>query len=161
MAEKVTFTVNNIIRSVEIEGWEKLIDILREELGLTGTKKGCDDASCGACTVVVDGEARKSCVYPAKKVEGKEVITIEGLAEGKKLHPTQEALIEAGAVQCGFCTPGIVMELYALFNKKLNPSDEEITEALSRHLCRCTGYEAILEGAKLAREKMAASSKSP
>jgi len=154
MAEKITFKVNGIERSLEIEDGEKLIEILREKLDLTGTKRGCDDASCGACTVVVDGEATKSCVYPAKKVAGKEVTTIEGLARGKKLHPIQEALIEAGAVQCGYCTPGIVMELYALFSENSNSSDEEITEALSRHLCRCTGYEAILEGARIARKKM-------
>ena len=158
MSQKITFTVNGFERSVEIEGWEKLLDVLREKLNLTGTKRGCDDASCGACTVIVDGEAKKSCVYPAKRLDGKEVITIEGMADGMALHPIQRALIDAGAVQCGYCIPGIVMELYALFHKTPGASEEEIVEALSLHLCRCTGYEAILEGALLARERMAPAS---
>ncbi len=154
MPEKVTFTVNGVKRTVEIEGWEKLIDVLRDKLDLTGTKRGCDDASCGACVVVIDGEAKKSCVYPAKKVAGKKVVTIEGLAKGKKLHPIQKALIEAGAIQCGYCTPGIVMRLFALFKAKPKATDKELIEALSNQLCRCTGYEAILEGAKLARKTL-------
>lgn len=158
MSQKITFTVNGFERTVEIEGWEKLLDVLREKLNLTGTKRGCDDASCGACTVIVDGEAKKSCVYPAKRLDGKEVITIEGIADGMELHPIQLALIEAGAVQCGYCIPGIVLELYALFNKKPDASEDEIVEALALHLCRCTGYEAILEGALLARERMATAS---
>jgi len=137
---------------VEIEGWEKLIHVLREYLHLTGTKRGCDDASCGACVVVVDGDATKSCIFPAKKLEGKEVITIEGVSEGTDLHPIQTALIDAGAVQCGYCTPGIVMELFALFHRKRDATDDEIKEVLSRHLCRCTGYEAIYDGALLARK---------
>ncbi len=156
MSQKVTFTVNGFERTVEIEGWEKLLDVLREKLNLTGTKRGCDDVSCGACTVVVDGEAKKSCVYPAKRLDGKEVITIESMADGTTLHPIQQALIEAGAVQCGYCIPGIVMGLYALYGKNPDASEEETIEVLSNHLCRCTGYEAILEGAKLAQKMMAA-----
>jgi len=151
MSEKINFKVNGVSRTVEIEGWERLLDVLRLKLNLTGTKRGCDDGSCGACVVVVDGEAKKSCVYSAKKLEGREVITIEGLARGEKLHPIQQALLDAGAVQCGFCTPGIVMELYALFEKNPRAADTEITRVLTRHLCRCTGYEAIREGAQLAR----------
>jgi carbon-monoxide dehydrogenase small subunit len=154
MPEKITFTVNGKKRTVEIEGWEKLIHVLREYLNLTGTKRGCDDASCGACVVVVDGEATKSCVFPAKKLEGKEVITIEGVSEGTNLHPIQTALIAAGAVQCGYCMPGIVMELYALFNKNASAPREEIIDALDKHLCRCTGYEAILDGALLAQKNL-------
>ncbi|MEA1927688.1 MAG: (2Fe-2S)-binding protein [Candidatus Auribacterota bacterium] len=154
MPEKITFTVNGKKRTVEIEGWEKLIHVLREYLNLTGTKRGCDDASCGACVVVVDGKATKSCVYPAKKLEGKEVITIEGVSEGTILHPIQQSMIEAGAVQCGYCMPGIVMELYALFNQDLAASREDIIDALDKHLCRCTGYEAILDGALLAQENL-------
>jgi len=154
MAEKITFIVNGKKRTVEIEGWEKLIYVLRESLNLTGTKRGCDDASCGACVVVVDGKATKSCIYPATKLDGKEVITIEGVSEGTNLHPIQRALIDAGAVQCGFCMPGIVMELYALFNKNSAASREEIMDALDKHLCRCTGYEAILDGALLAQKNL-------
>ena len=156
MSQRVTFTVNGYERIVELEGWERLIDVLRETLSLTGTKRGCDDASCGACVVVIDGEAKKSCVYPAKKIDGKEVLTIEGMADGMTLHPIQQALIDAGAVQCGYCIPGIVMELYALFTKNAGATDEEIIDALSKHLCRCTGYEAIFEGAQLARERISA-----
>ena len=152
MPDKITFTVNGKKRTVEIEGWEKLIHVLREYLHLTGTKRGCDDASCGACVVVVDGDATKSCIFPAKKLEGKEVITIEGVSEGTDLHPIQRAMIDAGAVQCGYCMPGIVMELYALFNKNAAASREEIIDALDKHLCRCTGYEAIIDGALLAQK---------
>jgi carbon-monoxide dehydrogenase small subunit len=159
MSQKTTFTVNGRRRSLELEGGEKLLDVLREKLNLTGTKCGCDDASCGACVVVIDGEAKKSCVFPAKNLEGKNIVTIEGVADGARLHPIQEALIEAGAVQCGFCIPGIVMELYALYNKKPGASEEDIVEALSNHLCRCTGYEPILKGAKLAQEKIKALTK--
>ena len=155
MAETITFTLNGAPRTVELEGWEKAIDVLRERLGLTGTKRGCDDASCGACTVVIDGVARKTCVLPAEKLDGTTVLTIEGMAEGTRLHPVQEALIEAGAVQCGYCTPGIVMTLHALFTKNPQASEEEIVAALSKHLCRCTGYEAILSGARLAQKKIA------
>ena len=159
MSEKINFKVNGVSRTVEIEGWERLLDVLRLKLDLTGTKCGCNDGSCGACVVVVDGKARKSCVYPAKKLEGREVITIEGLARGEKLHPVQQALLDAGAVQCGFCTPGIVMELYALFRENPRAGDEEITRALTRHLCRCTGYEAIREGAELARRYLESASR--
>lgn len=159
MAETITFTVNGAVRTVELEGWEKAIDVLRERLGLTGTKRGCDDASCGACTIVIDGVAKRSCVLPGKKLDGTTVTTIEGMSEGTKLHPIQEALIEAGAVQCGYCIPGIVMTLHALFGKNPAATEEEIVDALSRHLCRCTGYEAILDGAKLAQKKLAAERK--
>jgi len=152
MAQKINFTVNGIQRSVEIDGWEKLLDVLRDKLGLTGTKKGCDDLSCGACTVVVDGIAKKGCSVSAAKLDGTTVLTIEGLSKGKKIHPIQQALVDAGAVQCGYCTPGIVMELYALYTKNVDASEDEIMAALSKHLCRCTGYEAILEGAKLAQK---------
>lgn len=154
MTEKITFTVNGVERQVELEDKEKAIDVLRLDLGLTGTKRGCDDASCGACVVVIDGQAKKTCVLPGKKLAGTEVKTIEGMAEGKKLHPIQESLVEAGAVQCGYCMPGIVMELYGLFNSNPAAAREEIVEALSRHLCRCTGYEAILEGALLAQKRL-------
>ena len=141
-------------RTIELEGWEKLLDVLRDKLDLTGTKRGCDDRTCGACMVVVDGEALHSCTYAAKKADGKTIVTIEGLSKGTLLHPIQEALIEAGAVQCGYCTPGIVMSLYALFTTNLDATEEEIMDVLERHLCRCTGYEAIRNGALLAQEKM-------
>ncbi len=150
--EKINFKVNGVLKTVEIEGYESLLDILREKFNLTGTKRGCDDGSCGACTVIVNGEAVKSCIFSAKKVDNAEVITIEGLAKNGELHPIQKAMIDSGAVQCGYCTPGIIMELYSFFNKNLDVDEEQIIEALSKHLCRCTGYESILDGAKLAQK---------
>lgn len=149
--EKIKFKVNGVERVLEVEGNENLLDILREKLNLTGAKRGCDDASCGACVVVVNGEAVKSCIFSVKKLNGAEVITIEGLAKNGELHPIQKAMIDSGAVQCGYCTPGIILELYALFNKNIDADENEILNALDKHLCRCTGYEAILDGAKLAQ----------
>ena len=154
MAETVTFTINGMKRTVAVDPALKLLDVIREEIGLTGTKRGCDNSTCGSCTVVMNGKAVKSCTVALEKVEGAEILTIEALAEGTKLHPIQQALVEAGAVQCGFCTPGIVMELYALLMKDVDASEKDIQNALNKHLCRCTGYEAIWEGALLAQERM-------
>lgn len=154
MTERITFTVNGVERTVEPDPRMKLIDVLREELGMTGTKQGCDNSTCGACTVVVNGKAVKSCRFGLDKLDGAEVLTIEGLADGAQLHPIQEALIEAGAIQCGFCTPGIVMELYALFTENLDAPEADIGKALNKHLCRCTGYETIWEGALKAQQNL-------
>ena len=156
MAELVQFTLNGAPQAVAVESADKIIDVLREHLNLTGTKRGCDDGTCGACTIVIDGDAKRACLLPAAKLAGATVLTIEGLSTGTEIHPIQKALIEAGAVQCGYCIPGIVLELYALFTKNVNASDDEIKTALSRHFCRCTGYEAIWEGAKLAQTYMQA-----
>jgi len=154
MAEYITFTVNGVERTVPARPPRFLLDILRDELHLTGAKRGCDNGTCGTCVVVLDGRAVKSCNVPVEKLDGATVLTVEGLSEGKTLHPIQQALIEAGAVQCGFCIPGIVMELYALFETELDATEDRIHRALNRHLCRCTGYEAIWEGALLAQERM-------
>lgn len=154
MAETIQFTLNGQPQAVTIEEEDKIIDVLREHLNLTGTKRGCDDGTCGACTIVLDGAARKACLFPAKKLEGAEVLTIEGISRGMEMHPIQKALVEAGAVQCGYCIPGIVLELYALYTEKPDAADDEIKNALNRHYCRCTGYEAIWEGAKLAQQYM-------
>ena len=154
MAEAIQFTLNGAPQTAAIETADKIIDVLREHLNLTGTKRGCDDGTCGACTIVLDGEAKRACLLPAAKLAGATVLTIEGISQGLEIHPIQKALIEAGAVQCGYCIPGIVLELYALFTKNVNASDDEIKTALSRHFCRCTGYEAIWEGAKLAQTYM-------
>ena len=156
MAETIQFTLNSVPKTVALEGWEKIIDVLRENLNLTGTKRGCDDGTCGACTIVLDGEAKRACLLPASKLAGAKVLTIEGISQGMEIHPIQKALVEAGAVQCGYCIPGIVLELYALFAKNVNASDDEMKTALSRHFCRCTGYEAIWEGAKLAQKYLQA-----
>lgn len=153
MGNKINFTVNGVNKTVEIEGWEKLLDILRDYLNLTGAKRGCDDGTCGACTVIINGEAVKSCLFPATKLEGATIVTIEGLSN-EGTNTIQRSLIDAGAVQCGFCTPGIVAELTVLFNKIPEATDEQIKDALSKHLCRCTGYEAIMEAAKSAQKKL-------
>jgi aerobic-type carbon monoxide dehydrogenase small subunit (CoxS/CutS family) len=152
---KVTFTLNGVKRSVEAEPGLNLLDAIRDRFRLTGTKCGCDNATCGTCVVVVNGKAVKSCTYPLDKLEGAEVLTVEGLARGKELHPIQQALVDAGAVQCGFCTPGIVMELYALLTENPEATEKELANALNKHLCRCTAYEAIWEGALLAQKWMA------
>lgn len=152
--EKYTITLNGKQRTVEAEPSDKLLDVLRDKLNLTGAKRGCDNLSCAACTVVVNGKAEKTCMLPMKKLQGAEIVTVEGLAKGMDLHPIQRALVDAGAVQCGYCIPGIVMELYATLQANLNPSDEDLFSPLNEHLCRCTGYEAIKEGAKLAVEYM-------
>jgi len=152
MAEIVQFTLNGSPQSVAVESADKIIDVLREHLNLTGTKRGCDDGTCGACTIVLNGDAKRACLLPAAKLAGATVLTIEGLNRGADIHPIQKALVEAGAVQCGYCIPGIVLELYALYTKNVDASDDEIKTALSRHFCRCTGYEAIWEGAKLAQQ---------
>ena len=154
MAETIQFTLNGAPKTLALEGWEKIIDVLRETLNLTGTKRGCDDGTCGACTIVLDGEAKRACLLPAQKLAGATVLTIEGLTRGMEIHPIQQALIDAGAVQCGYCIPGIVLELYALLTKNPHASDDEMKTALARHFCRCTGYEAIWEGAVRARQAM-------
>lgn len=154
MTDTIQFTLNGSPQAVAIDSADKIIDVLREHLNLTGTKRGCDDGTCGACTIVLNGEARKACLFPAAKLDGATVLTIEGLQNGTTIHPIQKALVEAGAIQCGYCIPGIVLELYALYTKNIDASDDEIKTALSRHFCRCTGYEAIWEGAKLAQQYM-------
>ena len=149
------FTVNGIPRKVLLEeGRVMLSDVLRDSLGLTGTKVGCGIGQCGSCTVVMNGDAVTSCVVPAAKAQGAEVLTIEGLSKEGKLHPIQETFIEADAIQCGFCTPGLIMRLYAVLTKDPRASEEVLKEAINKHLCRCTGYETIWDAALLAQKKM-------
>ncbi len=152
MVEKISFTINGKPTTVEVEPDMMVLDVLREVLNLTGTKHGCDNSTCGTCTIVVNGKAVKSCNLPVKKIEGADVLTIEGLARGTQLHPIQKAISESGAIQCGFCTPGIVMELYGLLEDKPEASQPEIENALNKHLCRCTGYEPIKDGALMAQK---------
>jgi len=152
MVEKISFTINGKPTTVEVEPDMMVLDVLREVLNLTGTKHGCDNSTCGTCTIVVNGKAVKSCNLPVKKIEGADVLTIEGLAKGTELHPIQKAISESGAIQCGFCTPGIVMELYGLLEEKPEASQQEIESALNKHLCRCTGYEPIRDGALMAQK---------
>lgn len=152
MAEKISFTMNGEPRAVEVEPDMTLLEVIREVLNLTGTKCGCDNATCGTCVVIVNGRAVKSCNTAISKVAGADILTVEGLAQGMELHPVQKAISESGAVQCGFCTPGIVMELVAVLDQKPNASEQELTNALNKHLCRCTGYEPIRDGALIAQK---------
>ena len=145
--EKITLnmTVNGKAVSVKIQPYARLLDVLREELLLTGTKEGCGVGECGACTVLVDGESVNSCLVLAASVEGKSILTIEGVAENDELHPIQQAFLDHHALQCGFCTPGLVMSTKALLDHNPNPSREEIQVAISGNICRCTGYQQVIE----------------
>ncbi|MBI4966272.1 MAG: (2Fe-2S)-binding protein [Desulfomonile tiedjei] len=144
-----SFKLNGRTVEVAVSPGTLLVDLLRENFGLTGTKAGCRQGECGACTVLVDGEAYNSCLIPALKVQGREVTTIEGLqnADGS-LDPLQEAFMDVGAAQCGFCTPGMIMNAKALLSRNPNPDDKEIRKALSGVLCRCTGYRKIVQAVK-------------
>jgi len=154
MAEKISFILNGVETTVEVEAETMLIEVIRNVLNLTGTKRGCDNSTCGTCTVVVNGRAVKSCNTPVKKVANLQVITIEGLARGTDLHPIQKSISESGAVQCGFCTPGIVMELYGLLENNPGANETDVEKALNKHLCRCTGYLPIRDGAMMAQKMM-------
>ncbi|MCJ7619951.1 MAG: (2Fe-2S)-binding protein [Anaerolineae bacterium] len=127
-----------------------LVDVLRDQLGLIGTKEACGEGECGACTVLLDGQPVTSCLIPALKAQGREVYTVEGLASGGNLHPLQKSFIEHGAVQCGYCTPGMLMSAKALLDRNPHPTEDEIKEAISGNLCRCTGYVKIVEAIKAA-----------
>jgi carbon-monoxide dehydrogenase small subunit len=151
---RVRFRLNGRDVEVDVPPGRRLLDLLREDLGLTGTKEGCGEGECGACTVVVDGQPRLACLTAAIQVDGKEVLTIEGLAQSGALHPLQQAFIEAGGVQCGFCTPGIIMAAYALLSQNPHPTREEVRAWLSGNLCRCTGYEQIVEAVLLAAKRL-------
>lgn len=142
---RIEFLVNDESTVVETDPLRSLLDVLRYDLGLTGTKKGCNEGDCGACTVLLDGRAVNACLVPMGKVAGCSVTTIEGLADGELLHPIQQALLRAGAVQCGYCTPGMVLVAKALLNENPDPTEEEIAKAMAGNLCRCTGYRKIIE----------------
>jgi carbon-monoxide dehydrogenase small subunit len=150
----LAMTLNGRPVSVEIEPGDLLADVLRDKLGLIGTKIACGEGECGACTVLVDGEAVTSCIYPAMKVHGREVLTIEGLSEGRELHPIQAAFVDHAAAQCGYCTPGFVMAAKALLDQNPNPTREEIVASISGNLCRCTGYYQIVDAIGAAAERM-------
>ncbi|MCD6142678.1 (2Fe-2S)-binding protein [Candidatus Bipolaricaulota bacterium] len=151
---RIKFTVNGESVEAEVDGSVRLLDLLRDKLFLTGAKEGCGEGECGACTVLLDGRAVNSCLVLAPQVDGKEVLTVEGLSRDGELHPIQRAFVEKGAVQCGFCTPGFIMSTYALLKDNPDPSDEEIMTALEGNLCRCTGYAKILEAVRYAAELM-------
>jgi carbon-monoxide dehydrogenase small subunit len=145
MKRIIRLRVNGEEREVLVEVQRTLLEVLRENLGLTGTKRGCDLGTCGACTVLIDGKPYLSCLTLAVDVEGRDILTIEGLAEGGELHPLQKAFVEKGAIQCGFCTPGMILTAKAFLDEKTSPSEFEVRKAISGNLCRCTGYAKIVE----------------
>jgi aerobic-type carbon monoxide dehydrogenase small subunit (CoxS/CutS family) len=145
MKYSATLEVNGVAYPVELEAATSLLVAVRDVLGLTGSKEGCDDSECGACMMLIDGRAVNSCSYLALQAEGHPVTTIEGLAEADQLHPLQEAFLEHAGVQCGFCTPGMLVSAAALLGRNLTPSEREVRIALSGNLCRCTGYDGIVK----------------
>ena len=154
MKKELKLTVNGESYQLMIEPNTLLIDVLNRELSWTGPKRGCDSSSCGACTIILDGKAVRSCSILAVQANGREITTIEGLADGGKLHPLQQAFIDYGAVQCGFCTPGQIMSAKALLDENPTPTEDEVREALRGNLCRCTGYVKIVEAVLAAKEKI-------
>ena len=150
MKRLITLTVNGTPYEVAIEPRQSLLQLLREELHLTGTKEGCSEGECGACTVLLDGKTVDSCLIFGLEAQGREVTTIEGLAHGDQLHPVQKAFAEYGAVQCGFCTPGMILSAKALLDSNPQPTEAEIRQGISGNLCRCTGYVKIVEAIQAA-----------
>ena len=155
MRHPATLEVNGTSFSVELEAGRTLLSVLRGELGLTGTKEGCDDSECGACMVLIDGEPVNSCSFLALQADGRAVTTVEGLASGSELHPLQRAFLEHGGVQCGFCTPGMLISATALLAANPDPTEDEIRAGLSGNLCRCTGYVGIVAAVRSAATELA------
>ncbi len=153
----VSFILNGQPQEIEVEPHELLLDVIRERLGLTGAKRSCDVEVCGACTLLVDGRPVSACTTLAFEVRGRSVLTIEGLAEDGKLHPLQEAFIEHGGFQCGFCTPGMILAAKALLDENPKPSEDELKHFMHGNICRCTGYKKIIESIMAAADKMSAS----
>jgi carbon-monoxide dehydrogenase small subunit len=156
MKVRISCTINDEPADVLVDDYKTLLEVLREDLGLTGTKHGCELGECGACAVLVDGEPLLSCLLLAVETEGRRIATVEGLASGDRLHPLQECFADLGAAQCGYCTPGILMTAKALLDREPHPSRERICEALSGNLCRCTGYLQIIEAVEAAAQRTAA-----
>jgi aerobic-type carbon monoxide dehydrogenase small subunit (CoxS/CutS family) len=152
---EIILKVNGIDYRVAVEPQRTLVEVLRETLGLTGTKKSCNEGECGACTVLIDGKPATSCLILALDAQGKEITTIEGLSQGEKLHPIQEAFLKHGAIQCGFCTPGMVMSAKALLDENPAPTTLEVRKAISGNLCRCTGYQQIVDAIMAASKAIA------
>ena len=146
---KLKFTLNGEPVEILAPAGKTLLRILREDFRIMGTKEGCEEGQCGVCTVLLDGKAVNACLVPAVQIEGRDVLTIEGLSDGKRLHKIQQAFIDAGAVQCGYCTPGMIMSAFALLSENPKPSENDIRTAISGNLCRCTGYQKIIDAVKI------------
>jgi carbon-monoxide dehydrogenase small subunit len=151
---EITLKVNGITYTIDVLPQRTLVEVLRESLGLTGTKKSCNEGECGACTVLMDGKPVASCLLLAIDAQGKEILTIEGLSDGEKLHPIQEAFLKHGAIQCGFCTPGMVMSAKALLDENPASTSTDVRKAISGNLCRCTGYQQIVDSIMAASRMM-------
>ncbi len=151
---EIRFTLNGKETAVETAPDRRAVDVLREEMGLTGTKEGCGSGDCGCCAVLVNGESRLSCLILAAQLAGREITTIEGFAQGEQLHPLQESFIDCGAVQCGFCTPGMIVSAADLLANNQSPTRDEIRRGLSGNICRCTGYQKIVDAVESAAGKM-------
>ncbi len=156
MKYSTTLNVNGIDYPVEIEAERSLLSVVRTEIGLTGPKEGCDDSECGACMMLLDGKAVNSCSYLALQAQGHKITTIEGLSEGDDLHPLQANFLEQGGVQCGFCTPGMLISASALLQANPSPTEDEVRIALSGNLCRCTGYDGIVKAVLITAGELAA-----
>lgn len=141
----VSFTINGDAREALVDPWHTLLTVLRDDLGLSGTKEGCGNGNCGSCTVIINGRTVDSCMVLAPEIDSKDIKTVEGLTKGNTLHPIQEAFINEGALQCGFCTPGFLMSIERLLSNNSNPSEHEIRSAIAGNICRCTGYDKIIK----------------
>jgi carbon-monoxide dehydrogenase small subunit len=150
----IHFTLNGQSHELSVQPWKTLLQLIREDLKLTGTKEGCGHGECGSCTVLMEGKTVNSCLVPALEADNKEIITIEGLSEGETLHPIQESFVSHSGMQCGFCTPGMIMSAKALLDSNPDPSEEEIREGIAGNFCRCTGYTKIIESIGAAAEAM-------
>jgi aerobic-type carbon monoxide dehydrogenase small subunit (CoxS/CutS family) len=156
MLYPLTMTVNGEVHELTIEASRNLLDVVRNELGLTGAKEGCDDSECGACMMILDGQTVNSCSCLALQANGRAITTVEGLAQGSALNPLQRAIMETGGVQCGYCTPGMLISAQALLERNAQPTDEDIRWALGGNLCRCTGYKKIIQAVRQAADAIAA-----
>ena len=154
MKQEIELKVNGELFRVKVETRRTLLEVLRETLGFTGTKEMCNKGDCGGCTVLIDGKPVLSCLTLAIEAQGKDILTIEGLAKGYELHPIQQAFVDHGAIQCGYCSPGFIMSAKALLDRNPHPTEDEIKEGISNHICRCTGYVQIVEAIQAAAEMM-------
>ena len=150
---RISLTVNGVLREADLWGGESLLTALRDTLELPGSKNACEQGECGSCSVLLDGELVCACLVLAAQADGHEIVTVEGLANGDDLHPVQTAFVDAGAVQCGFCTPGLVVAVADLLERMPDPSEDEVREALSGNVCRCTGYVKVFDAVRIAQER--------